>query len=102
MNREQILEEIGDPAEIARDLEAFRKSTRYADEHWNECVEHYDVCLSFPLIIADAATPRALPSLLGRHILNRWHMAYRPTENQLTFEVVSADDVIDLAPYRAS
>jgi hypothetical protein len=49
------------------------------------------------LIVASARTfPRRIPSLLGRDILNQWHMAYRPTQRRLEFEVVSADATIDL------
>ena len=41
---------------------------------------------------------RDLPSLLGRDILNRWHMNYRPTENFLRFDVVDADETFELQP----
>lgn len=36
-----------------------------------------------------------LPSLLGREILDRWHMNYDPYNATLQFEVHSADVVID-------
>lgn len=38
----------------------------------------------------------SLPSLLGRDILNRWNMSYRPVEHTLELDVVSADATIDL------
>jgi len=37
-----------------------------------------------------------LPSLLGRDVLNRWHMSYRPTEGRLTFDIVTADEEVRL------
>ena len=48
------------------------------------------------LVVAQDRAGASLYSLLGRDILNRWHMTYRPTENHLEFDVVSADDQLDL------
>ncbi len=48
------------------------------------------------LVASPRNMPRGLPSVLGRDILNRWHMNYRPTERRLEFDVVSADDSLDL------
>jgi predicted aspartyl protease len=48
------------------------------------------------LVIARPADGPQLPSLLGRDILNRWHMTYRPIDNRLEFEVASADSTFDL------
>ena len=48
------------------------------------------------LVVAQDRSGSSLYSLLGRDILNRWHMTYRPTENRLEFDVVSADDQLDL------
>lgn len=46
------------------------------------------------LLVAPMATDLLeLPSLLGRDVLNRWDMSYRPTRNHLSFGMVSADDV---------
>jgi hypothetical protein len=50
-----------------------------------------------PVLIA-ASEPRiSLPSVLGRDILNRWNMSYRPAERALSFDVVSADATFALA-----
>ena len=48
------------------------------------------------LIVTQETSGRATYSILGRDILNRWHMNYRPTERRLEFDVVSADDSLDL------
>lgn len=37
---------------------------------------------------------RSLPSLLGRNIIDRWDMYYKPTSKILTFDVLSWDRVI--------
>ncbi len=47
-------------------------------------------------IVTQETSGRATYSLLGRDILNRSHMHYRPTERRLEFDVVSADDSLDL------
>ncbi len=48
------------------------------------------------LVIARPTDGPQLPSLLGRDILNRWHMNSRPIDNRLEFEVASADATVDL------
>lgn len=48
----------------------------------------------FVLAIALPTTSnRTLPSLLGRDILDQWHMSYRPTVGHLRFSVQSASAV---------
>src|SRR5437773_4892677 len=42
------------------------------------------------LIAPPAPDLQGVPSLLGRSVLNRWHMTYHPPK-LLSFEVVSAD-----------
>ena len=37
-----------------------------------------------------------LPSLLGRDVLNHWHMRYSYPTNSLTFNVGSADQIVPL------
>jgi hypothetical protein len=54
------------------------------------------------VIAAPGAMSRDLPSVLGRDILNRWHMTYRPMERRLEFDVVSSDGTLDLDGGRAS
>ncbi len=49
------------------------------------------------LVIARPMDGPQLPSLLGRDILNRWHMTYRPFDNRLEFDVATADATFDLA-----
>lgn len=39
-----------------------------------------------------------IPSLLGRDILNRWSMAYNPSQKRLMFQVISADFTIPIPP----
>jgi hypothetical protein len=39
---------------------------------------------------------RLLPTLLGRDILNRWDMSYRPSRGRLTFDIVTADEILRL------
>ena len=38
-----------------------------------------------------------VPSLLGRDILDRWRMNYNPSQNRLTFQVLSSDYTHPLA-----
>lgn len=45
--------------------------------------------------VRDPEESLKLPSLLGREILDRWRMVYHPAARELTFEVISADVVID-------
>ena len=37
---------------------------------------------------------RRVPSLLGRNILDRWQMSYKPSNDRLVFKVISADHTI--------
>jgi hypothetical protein len=37
-----------------------------------------------------------LPSLLGRDVINRWRIDYRPTAGRLLCDVITADEVIEL------
>ena len=39
-----------------------------------------------------------MPSLLGRDVIDRWDMTYRPTSKELAFAVKSADAVIPIPP----
>jgi hypothetical protein len=39
-----------------------------------------------------------LPSLLGRDILDRWRMTYSPSQDRVTFRVISADATIRVPP----
>jgi predicted aspartyl protease len=48
------------------------------------------------LVAPPTADLAELPSLLGRDVLNRWHMTYRPTEGRLTFDIVTADEEVRL------
>lgn len=48
-------------------------------------------------VLEDSDEMESTPSLLGRDILRRWNMDYRPSERRLTFEVVSADVVVEAA-----
>jgi hypothetical protein len=48
------------------------------------------------LIAPPAADLAGLPSILGRDVLNRWHMAYRPTQDKLTFDIVTSDGQIPI------
>lgn len=53
----------------------------------------YDV----PITLAPYARElRSVPSLLGRDVLDRWHMTYRPGRGALHFNVDDADLVISL------
>lgn len=45
-------------------------------------------------ILADDASMKGVPSLLGRDILHRWTMSYSHSRGQLEFEVESADVVL--------
>lgn len=45
-------------------------------------------------IIENSEKTKALPSLLGRDILDRWKMSYCRPANVLTFEVLSADGIL--------
>lgn len=47
----------------------------------------YEVAITIP----DPTTVQALPSLLGRDILQHWHMSYDKTMNSLEFNVRHAD-----------
>jgi hypothetical protein len=49
-----------------------------------------------PLLVADPSRVdvNLLPSILGRDILNRWDMAYRPSRGSLTFDIVTADEIL--------
>lgn len=38
----------------------------------------------------------AVPSLLGRDVINRWRIDYHPTAGQLLCDVITADEVIQL------
>lgn len=46
------------------------------------------------LIASPSPDVALLPSILGRDILNRWDMSYRPSRGRLTFDIVTADEVI--------
>lgn len=37
-----------------------------------------------------------IPSLLGRDVIDRWHMSYAPAKGRLTFRVLGADVTIPL------
>ena len=60
-----------------------------------QAVHAYDIALN---IVGDNPQIRDLPSLLGRDILNRWHMNYHPTIDTLEFEIISSDNVLPVAP----
>jgi len=49
-------------------------------------------------LLISSPTPdiMALPSLLGRDILNRWRMTYNPSRAALSFQVLDADYTIPL------
>jgi predicted aspartyl protease len=49
-----------------------------------------------PLLVADPSRVdvNLLPSILGRDILNRWDMSYRPSRGSLTFDIVTADEIL--------
>jgi hypothetical protein len=55
----------------------------------------YDIQLR---IAAPRAELMSVPSLLGRNILDRWNIAYRPTSGLLRCQVVSADVIRPIAP----
>lgn len=49
------------------------------------------------LAIAPPSTATAaVPSLLGRDVINRWRIDYHPTAGQLRCDVVTADEVVEL------
>jgi predicted aspartyl protease len=48
------------------------------------------------LVAAHSPEAAELPSILGRDVLNRWHMSYRPTKDKLTFDIVRYDGRIEV------
>ena len=52
------------------------------------------------LLAIAPASPKmmAIPSLLGRDILDRWRMVYHPAKKRLIFHVVSADVTVPIPP----
>ena len=61
-------------------LLAFREGRRYLHVYSLEL----EICKPSPDIME-------IPSLLGRDILNRWRMIFDPSNDRLTFKVISAD-----------
>ena len=49
------------------------------------------------VIISPSPEFRLLPTLIGRDILHRWDMSYRPSRGRLTFDIVTADEVLRLS-----
>jgi hypothetical protein len=47
-------------------------------------------------IAPPSAETAAVPSLLGRDVINRWRIDYHPTAGQLLCDVITADEVIQL------
>lgn len=48
-------------------------------------------------ILEDSDEMASTPSLIGRDILRRWNMDYRPLERRLTIDVISADVLVPAA-----
>jgi predicted aspartyl protease len=48
-------------------------------------------------VLSGDAEYALLPSLLGRDILNRWDMSYRPSRGRLSFDIVSADETLRIS-----
>jgi hypothetical protein len=46
------------------------------------------------LVTAPSPDLYLLPSILGRDILNRWDMSYRPSRGSLTFDIGTADEIM--------
>ena len=51
----------------------------------------YSINLMIPRLDPDLFR---MPSLLGRDVLDRWHMSYDPSRDKLSFTVRSADHTI--------
>ena len=60
----------------------------------SKCIYVYSIQIEIAELTTDNMD---IPSLLGRDILDRWHMTYNPSKKSLLFEVVSADIVLPLA-----
>ena len=56
----------------------------------------YRVMLAIAPPSSDTA---AVPSLLGRDVINRWRIDYHPTAGQLLCDVMTADDTVDLGAH---
>jgi len=60
--------------------------------------------VSFHIYVRDLAISMpdpdldGLPSLLGRDILDNWAMSYNPSEQELTFRVITAEATISRLP----
>ena len=54
----------------------------------------YAITLMIPRLDPDLFR---MPSLLGRDVLDRWHMSYDPSRGKLSFTVRSADHTIETA-----
>ena len=47
-------------------------------------------------LVPPSAETVAVPSLLGRDVINRWRIDYHPTAGQLLCDVMTADEIIEL------
>jgi hypothetical protein len=74
------------------DSVSFRESAVLAfDEPNRSLIRYYFVTILIPEPKPDLMH---MPPIIGRDVLDQWHMNYDPTKNNLTFTVRTADHTI--------